>query len=85
MIVSSASHPTKPRTNTINGDTAICIPCLADHPHSHTTMMDTLDRPTYHPQSVTILEIIVEGEALHETCLALVLHETWLPLVLHET
>ena len=74
MIVYSASPPTKPRTNTINGDTVICIPCPADRLCNHTTMMDTLDHPTYHPQSVTILEIIVEGLLLHETCLTLAHH-----------
>ena len=74
MIIYSASPLTKPRTNTINGDTVICIPCLADRLHNHTTMMDTLDHPTYHPPSVTILEIIVEGLLLHETCLTLAHH-----------
>ena len=74
MIVYSASPPTKPRTNTINGDTVISILCLADRLHNHTTMMVTFDHPTYHPQSVTILEIIVEGLLLHETCLILVHH-----------
>lgn len=70
LPIQRPSPPTKPRTNTINGDTAICIPCLADHLHNHTTMMDTLDRPTNHPQWVNILEIIVE-EALLGTCLTL--------------
>ena len=74
MIICSASPLTKPRTNTINGDTVICILCLAGHLHLHTTMMDTLDHPTYHRPSVTILEIIVEGLLLHETCLTLVHH-----------
>ena len=74
MIASSGSHLTKPRTNTISGGTVICIPCLADRLHNHTTMMDTFDHPTYHPQSVTILEIIVEGLLLHETCLTLAHH-----------
>ena len=74
MIVYTASPLTKPRTNTISGDTVICIPCLADRLHNHTTMMDTSDHPTYHPPSVTILEIIVEDLLLHETCLTLAHH-----------